>query len=54
MGANLVRVEPQALEADLGGMEAEEGDNVSSGGNFSKRTLGGKAGVDGGIRFGMR
>ena len=53
MGANLVRVEPQALEADLGGMEAEEGDNVSAGDNFRKRSLGEKIVADGSVRVGI-
>ena len=53
MGYNLVRAEPQALEADLGGMEVEEGDNASAGDNFRKRALGEKILANGGVRFGM-
>ena len=44
-----MRVEPQALEADIGGMEAEEGDDVSAGDAFRKRNLGDKIGADGGV-----
>ena len=45
-----MRVEPQALEADLGSMEAKEGDNVSAGDAFRKRALGKKIGSDRGVR----
>ena len=48
-----MRAEPQALEADLGGMEMEEGDDVSSGSAFRKHTLGEKIGEGGGVRFGL-
>ena len=47
VGANLVKIEHQALEADIGGMEAEEGDDVSAGDAFRKRTLGDTIGSDG-------
>ena len=53
VGANLVRVEPQALEANFGGMEAEEGDNMSDVDGFRKCALGYKIGADGGFRVGM-
>ena len=48
-----MKVEPHALEADLDGMGAEEGCNVSSGYAFRNRTLGGKVGEDCGFRVGM-
>ena len=48
-----MRVQPQALEADLGGMEMEEGYGVSAGDNFRKRTLDDKVGADGGVRVMM-
>ena len=48
-----MRVEPQSLEADLGGMEAEEGDDVSASDAFRKRTLGEKVGSSGGVRVFM-
>ena len=51
MGSNLVRVEPQALECDRGGVEANEGDNVIDGDNFRMRALGENIGADGGVRF---
>ena len=53
VGANLVRVEPQELEADLGSMEAEEVDYVISGDTLRNCALGKKIGADGGVRFGM-
>ena len=53
VGANLARIEPQALEDNLGGMEAEEGDYVSDGDGFRKRAIGEKIGVDGGVRIGL-
>ena len=46
-----MRVEPQALETDIGGMEAEEGDYVSSGVAFMKLILGEKIGAGGGVGF---
>ena len=48
-----MRVETQASEADLDGMEAEEGENMSSGDAIRKRALGEKVGADGGIRVGI-
>ena len=45
-----MRVEHQALEANLRGMEAEEGNNVSDGDTFMKRNLGEKIGSDDGVR----
>ena len=45
MGSNLVRVETLALESDIGGMEAEEGDKRSAGDAFRKRALGEKIGA---------
>ena len=51
MGANLGRVEPQALEAELGGVEAKEGDDVSSGDAFRECALDEKIVADGGVRF---
>ena len=48
-----MRVEPQALEANFGGMEAEEGDNMSDIDGFRKCALGYKIGADGGFRVGM-
>ena len=38
------------MEADLGSMEAKEGDNVSAGDAFRKRALGKKIVVDGVFR----
>ena len=51
--SNIVRVETQALEADLGGMEAEEGDDVSTGYAFMNHALGVKIRADVGVRFGL-
>ena len=48
-----MRVETQALEADLGGMEAEEVDDVSTGYAFMKHALGVKIRADVGVRFGL-
>ena len=48
-----MRVEPQALEANLVGIEAEEGDNVSAIDAFRMCTIGGKLGAYGGVRVGM-
>ena len=53
MGTNILRIQPQALEADLGGMEVEEGDNVSFGDVFMKSTIGEKIGADGGVKVGL-
>ena len=53
MGANIVRVEPQALEDNIGGMEAKEGGNLRASDFFRKRTIGEKIGADGGIRVGL-
>ena len=53
MGTNILRIQPQALEADLGGMEVEEGDNVSFGDVFMKSTIGEKIGADGGVGVDM-
>ena len=46
-------VETQALEAYIGGMEVEEGDNVNAGDAFRKRALGEKIGADSGVRVGL-
>ena len=35
-------VEPQAIEAKIGGMEAKEGDNAGAGNNFGGSARGGK------------
>ena len=48
-----MRVETQALEADICGMESEEGDDVSTGDAFRKHSLGEKIRVDGGVRVGL-
>ena len=53
MGDNLVTVEPQVLEADLGGMEAKEGDYVSACDALRKCVLGEKIGAYGGVGVGM-
>ena len=53
MVANLARVEPQALEENLGGMESKKGDGVSNGNAFRKRALDEKIGADGGVRVGI-
>ena len=53
MGSNLVRVETLALESDIGGMEAEEGDKRSAGDAFRKRALGEKIGAVCGFRVGL-
>ena len=42
VGADLVWVKPQALEADLSGMESKEGENVGSGHAFGGRDCVGK------------
>ena len=46
VGANLVRPEPQELGADIGGMEMEEGEHVSSSDAFRNSTLGEKVRAD--------
>ena len=53
VGANIVRLEPQALEANLGGMNAEEEENVGAGDAFRKHKLGEKVGADGYVRSGI-
>ena len=48
-----MRVETQALEADICGMESEEGDDVSTGDAFRKHSLGEKIRANGGVRVGL-
>ena len=44
-------VEPQSLESEVGGVEANEGDNVSYGHYFGECCCGRKVLVDGGVRL---
>ena len=53
VGTNIVRLETQALEADICGMESEEGDDVSTGDAFRKQSLGEKIRANGGVRVGL-
>ena len=41
------------MEANIGGMEAKEGDYVSAGDAFRKHALGEKRGADGGVMVGL-
>ena len=41
------------MESDIGGMEAEEVDDVSTGDAFRKQSLGEKIRANGGVRVGL-
>ena len=48
-----MRVETLALESNIGGMEAAEGDKRSAGDAFRKRALGEKIGAYGSVRVSL-